>query len=309
MALTVVGFFGVASCNRHKSADEMKQDTRHKGYRGELTIAVDESLGSIMKQDKEVFEYLYDSVKVNLIYGPEKEMLEAFRHKKATLLILARELDKPEIAAIREIDTIAVREQPVAYDAVALIGNPEFDDKDLDMAQLSRYFDPRASANGPRLVFDGKNSSTVNFVVQKLGYKEKVSSNVYALQSAQEVIDYVSANKNVVGFVPYNLVSDADDQRAKKVLESVKILSLRAQSADSVNVRVRASQGDIAEGIYPLIRTVNTITYNTYDDNLELLMVSFLAKEKGARIFLKAGLVPVKIPERYIIVNEGEGKK
>ena len=51
---------------------------------------------------------------------------------------------------------------------------------------------------------------------------------------------------------------------------------------------------------------MNAVTRYTYEDNLELLLVGFLSREKGAKIFLKAGLIPVKMPERTIVVNESE---
>lgn len=118
-----------------------------------------------------------------------------------------------------------------------------------------------------------------------LGYKEKISPNVFAVQSVSEVIEYVSQNKNAIGFIPFNAVSDTDDGRVKKILENVKILSLRAKSKDGETLRVSANQSDIAAGDYPLIRTVNAVTRYTYEDNLELLLVGFLSREKGAKIF------------------------
>ncbi len=294
----------ISSC-AHKSAEEVREQSRYKTYKGELNVDADAGLEPIIKQEEEVFDYFYDSVKTNIFYKNEKEMFEDFKSKKSTVLLLFRELEKSEINDLKNLDTIYVRQLPVAYDAVALIGSNDFDDKDLDMEVLKKYFNPKnSSASSPRLVFENQNSSTVRFVLNALGYKEKVSPNVFAMQSAGEVIDYVSKNKNVIGFIPFNQVSDNDDDRVKKTLERIKILSLRAKSKEGQVIRVSANQSDIAEGVYPLIRTVNTVTRNTYDDNLELLLVSFLSREKGAKIFLKAGLMPVKVPEREINVNE-----
>lgn len=297
----------LASCTQKKSVEEAKQESRFKIYKGELNVAADMGLETILKQQEEVFDFLNDSLQSNFFYKNEKEMFEDFKSKKATLLILSRELEKSEVNDLRNLDTIYVRQLPVAYDAVALIGSNDFDDKNLDFVLLQKYFDPKnSSASYPKLVFENQNSSTVRFVLNKLGYKEKVSSNVYALQSVNEVIDYVSAHKNVIGFIPFNTISDTDDGKVKETLKRIKILSLRAKNKEGDTVSVSANQSDIAKGVYPLIRTLNTVTRNTSDDNLELLMVSFLSKAKGAKIFLKAGLIPVTIPEREVIVNESE---
>ncbi len=300
-------FLILSSCAQKKATDETKEQGKYRVYKGELNIAVDATLEPIIRQQEEVFDYVYDSVQTNFSYRNEKEMFEDFKSKKATVLLLSRELEKSEINDLKNLDTIYIRQLPVAYDAVALIGNRSFDDKYLDMESLKRYFDPNnSSPSTPKLVFENQYSSTVRFVLNALGYKEKVSPNVFAVQSAAEVIEYVSKNKNTIGFIPFNMVSDGDDDRVKKTLENIKILSLRAKSKEGETIRVSANQSDIAAGDYPLIRTVNTVTRYTYEDNLELLLVGFLSREKGAKIFLKAGLIPVKMPEREIIVNESE---
>lgn len=298
-----------SSCSQRKSSEEAKQESRFKIYKGQLNVDVDAGLEPIIKEQKEVFDYFYDNVQSHFFYKNEKEMLEDFKSKKATVLLLSRELEKSEANDLRNLDTIYIRQLPVAYDAVALIADKSFDDTNLDMEVLKKYFEPKnVSSSNPKLIFENQNASSVRFILNKLGYKESVSPNVFAAQSAYDVIDYVSKNKNAIGFIPYNMVSDTDDDRVKGILERIKILSLRAKNEAGQVVRVSANQSDIAEGIYPLIRTVNTVTRNTSDDNLELLLVSFLSKEKGAKIFLKAGLMPVKMPEREINVNEGPVK-
>ncbi len=305
MLLTLLLF----SCNNKPAAEggPAATPTKYSTYTGNLSVVADTVLEPIMRQQKLIFDYMYDSVQTTLTYTNEKEMFAAFRAKKATVMILSRKLEQAEINDFKNLDTIYVRELPVAYDAVALVAARDFDDSKLDMELLKQYFNPAANnPTAPKLVFDSRESSTVAFVVNKLGYKEKVSANVFALKSAQEVITYVAANKNVIGFIPYNMIADSDDDRVKNTLKSIKILSLRAKDSEGKDIRVSANQSDIAVGDYPLIRTVNAVTRYTYTDNLELLFMGFLSREKGARIFLKAGLIPVKMPERDIIVNEGE---
>jgi len=296
-----------SSCAQKKTQQDVQQESRFKTYKGELRVEADAGLESIINQEKEIFDFNYDSVHTTLTYKNEKEMLDDFRSRKTDVVVLSRKPEQSEINDFKNLDTIYLRIQPVAYDAVALIGSKDFNDKDLSMDLLKKYSAPEnSSATNPKLVFENQNSSSVRFVINTLGYKEKVSPNVYALQSMQEVIDYVSRNKNVIGFIPYNAISDTDDERVKKTLEQIKILSLRAKNEGGEAIRVSANQSDIATGDYPLRRTITAITRFTYEDNLEWLFINFLVREKGAKIFLKAGLIPVKIPEREIVVNESE---
>lgn len=297
-----------SSCNQKGSDGEKMQKPvagKDKIYSGTLEIWADAGLEPIVKQQIEVFEFLNDSVKVNVQYVTDLMALDVFSKRKAGVVVLAREVSGAEKEKLKKADTLHIREMSVAYDAVAMIGHKSFNDADLTMERLTQYFDPKGKSEGARMVFDNRNSSTVNYVVNKLGYKDKVSGNVYALNSVDEVIAYVENNKEAIGFIPYSFISDADNDAVKSVLKRIKILSLHTVNDKGEKLVVSANQSDIAEGTYPLIRTVNVLSKFTYRDDLEWLFMNFLYKEKGAKIFLKAGLIPVHAPIREINVNTG----
>ena len=144
-------FFCVSSCIQKKSKEETIQQGRFKTYKGELNVDADAGLESILKQEKEVFDYFYDSVQTHFNYKNEKEMFEDFKSKKATVLLLSRELEKSEVNDLRNLDTIYIRQLPVAYDAVALIGCKDFDDKNLDIELLKKYFNPDILSTYPSM--------------------------------------------------------------------------------------------------------------------------------------------------------------
>ena len=294
----------LASCSHNKKSSS---ESGAKIYKGTLNVAVDQSLAPVIKLQQEVFEYFYDSIQLNLSFENEQQMFADFKSKKSTVMILARPLTQPEIENLKKNDTIYVSQFFVAYDAVALIANKNFDDSNLDTAVLKKYFSPQdTSSTMPRLVFGNQSSSVVRYVLDYLGYKEKISPNVFAMKSTDEVINYVSTNENSIGFIPYNVISDTQNEQTKSVMEKIKILSLRAIAKNGETIRVSANQSDIITGDYPLIRTVNVVTRYTHDDNLESLFFKFLGDRKGEKIFLRAGLVPVKMYERDIIVNESK---
>lgn len=275
-----------------------------KVYTGELQVDADPGLEPVMKHQQEVFEYQHDSVKLNIQYKNEADMMADFKSRKSGVLVMCRGLDSAEQQSLIKHDTLYVREILIAYDAVALVGNKAFDDKNLDIEKLKQYFSPaNTSANVPQLVFAGQHSSVVRFVLTKLGYKEKISGNVYALKSTEEVLNYVKGNNNAIGFIPYNFLSNNEDAGVKRVLDSIKILSLRFKDKDGKTIRVSANQSDIATGDYPLKRNICTEMRFSYDDSLEWLFVNFLFKERGGKIFLKDGLIPARMPARDLDVN------
>ena len=297
--------FFVSACSQRNSANDKHSASRFDIYKGKLQISCDAGLEPIFELQKEIFDYNYDSVQLDVNYENEKDMLANFGSKKSTLLVMTRMLTKTEINNFIKQDTLYVKQLPVAYDAVALIATKDFDDTNLDVAKLKEYFNPEnTSTKVPKLVFENQNSSTVSFVLDTLGYNKKVSKNVYALQSYNQVIEYVLNNENVIGFVPYNVLSDSDDPRVKKLFEKIKILSLSSQTKEGQISRVSANQSDIATGDYPFIRIINLVAAYTFKNNLEALLINFLYKGKGTKIFLKAGLVPTNMAEREINVND-----
>lgn len=294
----------IAACNPKADNSDAKKINGESVYTGELRVAVDAGLETIIKQHAEVFEYLYDSVTLYIDYLPEAEVMSRFRHDSADVMILAREFTAKDKQLFKQRDTLFAREMSIAYDAVAIVGNPRFDDSKLDVASLSKLLESD-NAQKTQLVFESRQSSSVEQVLTLLGYSQKQTANMFALKSAEEVIDYVEARDNVIGFVPYSFLSDTDDEKVKKILKRIKILSLRVKNEKGEEQKVSANQSDIATGAYPLRRTVCAVRRYTYRDNRENLFVNFLYKEKGAKIFLKAGLIPAKMPEREINVNTG----
>lgn len=298
-----------SSCNQKPSDDNSTGAGKDKVYKGTVNIAVDASLEPVMKQEEEIFEFAYDSVNANIIYENESEVISDFASKKATVMVVARDLTEEEKNKLISRDSIYVREVNVAYDAVALIGNLNFDDSKLSIDDLKKYFSPEnSSANSPKMVFENQNSSTVKFVMNLLGYKEKVSPNVFAAKNTEAVIDYVEQSNNTIGFVPFSYLSDAEDERVITILKRIKILSLRSQNEKGEEIITIANQSEIADGSYPLTRKVNAVSHYDRKDDLNWLFVNFLYQNKGAKIFLRAGLVPGKMPNREINVNTGETK-
>jgi phosphate transport system substrate-binding protein len=297
----------ITACNqtskRQDSSQEMVKPSigKEKIYKGVLNIGCDPGLQSVINQEVEIFRYDHDSVQVNLEYKPEEELLNEFRKGSMSTIILTRVLDAREIENFKK-DTIYIRQLSEASDAVAIIGNQKMDDSNLNMETLRSYINPKATSN-IKVVFDRENKSVVNHVLKVLGYKNEASKSVYATASPKEVFDYVETHTDAIGFIPYNLLSDTDDEQVKALLKRVKILSLTAKNQNGEGVRVSANQSDIATGDYPLTRTVNAVTRFTYSDGLDWLFINFMAQSRGAKIFLKAGLIPTKMPERQIIVN------
>jgi phosphate transport system substrate-binding protein len=293
----------LASCSQRQSKQQQTA-ARFKTYKGTVNVFVDAGFETVMQQEKEVFEFHYDSVTANLQYMDEPGVINAYRQKRTGVMILDHELDSITVQNLQKNDTLFIRQLPVAYDAVALVANPGFDDSELDSVTLQKYFDPHTQGkNTPALVFDKQSTGLIRFMVKKLGLGSSISPNLFAVATTDDVISYVQQNKNAIGFVPFNYMSDTNNEKVKRIYDRIKVLSLRAKTQKGEAIRVSANQSDIAEGIYPFIRPIVAITHYGYDDDLEWLFVYFIHRDKGSKVFLKHGLIPAKRTEREINVN------
>jgi phosphate transport system substrate-binding protein len=236
-------------------------------------------------------------------YANEAILFDKFRKREVGVVIIPRQLSASEIARFKEKDTIYVRQIQLAYDAIALVGNKNGKSPQLSIDWLKQNFSPSFKSSSIKLVFDRTNESVLKNTLDLLGYTDKVSPNVYAVNSLDEVINYVAANKDAIGFIPYSYISDTDEERVRAILDRIKLLSLSVKDKEGKDRQASANQADIAEGIYPLTQNISALSRFSYSDNLEWLFMNFMFREKGARIFLKGGFVPAKIPERAINVN------
>ncbi len=76
-----------------------------------------------------------------------------------------------------------------------------------------------------KVVFDNNKSSTIRFIHEKTGVKE-FSSNCYALNSSNAVLDYVSKEKNCIGIIGVDWISDQDDTTSQNFIKTVKVLDI-----------------------------------------------------------------------------------
>ncbi len=92
----------------------------------------------------------------------------------------------------------------------------------------------------------------------------------------------------------------------REYIEKINVLSVKGITNNDF---VSPTQNNIAEGKYPLARDLYIINCQGFS-GLGMGFASFIAGEKGQRIVLKSGLLPVRMPGRNILVRRKiENKK
>ena len=195
---------------------------------GELTVSADETYQPLVESEVSTFESIYTYTNVSVKYKSENEVFNDLMNDSVRLIIVSRELNSEELKQFEKWE-IVPKVTKIAYDAIAILGSKDLKDSTYTLRELNSLInadilDP--ALKQIKVVFDNNNSSTIRFLKEKTGVKE-LSANCYALNSSEAVLDYVSKQKNCIGVVGVNWVSDRDDTTNLHFLNSVKVLEIR----------------------------------------------------------------------------------
>lgn len=290
LGLSLIIILGIFSCEKYNKDKNIDSLTK-----GEVCVYVDESLFPIIEEQKIVFESQYPEAKIKLIAKPELEISKLALEGNADFAILARDINKKELEYYQN-KKARTKRTPIAFDAVTVIANKETSIDKISANQIEKLY--KGTSNEFDLVFDNANSSTINYFLNKYNLKELPKNNITALNNNNEVIKFVSENKNVLGFVGVNWVTFPEGYE-DKTMENVKILKLVVDDKNEIY----PSQSDMSIKKYPFVRTVYMLNFKGRK-GLGMGFASFIAGEVGQRIILKSGLLPFEIPTREIKVRK-----
>jgi len=283
--------------------------------RGNIKIVVDESYQLLLDTEIYTFKSYYKYAEINADYTTETKAFDLFLKDSVRLMIVNHKLSDAQEQSLKNAQIIP-RTTKIAYDALALIVNKNNADtlirydqlKDIFTGKLSKWKDINSKSAFGKLsvVFDNNESGNPRYIREKFSIKGTFPSYCHAVKSNAEVIHFVENNKNAIGIISVNWISDPNDTISHSFLNKIRIVSVGQQGDIAGTGEFRKPyQGYIAEGSYPFIREVYTISRETFV-GLGSGLISFIAGDKGQRIILKSGLVPATMPIRLIEINKNK---
>jgi phosphate transport system substrate-binding protein len=275
---------------------------------GEVNIVVDESFSQLFDTQIYTFESLYTHAKVHAKYLPESEALKRMLEDSCKVVVMCRDLTEAERKQF-EAANLYPKSTKIAEDAIALVVNPENLDSALTVEQVKDILLGKdtlwsqvlkgSDLGKINVVFDNAGSANARYMMDTLLGGQKFGTNVFAVKSNPEVIEYVGKNKNSIGFLSVNWISDKDDTLTQNFLKKVRVLgiskSLDAEAFEPFQAYIKTKD-------YPFTRDVYMINRQTRA-GLGMGFVSFVAGQKGQIMILKAGLIPAIAPVRLVEIN------
>jgi phosphate transport system substrate-binding protein len=279
---------------------------------GKLKISVDESFAPIIDSHVYTFQKLYKYAKIQASYKPEGDVVKDLLNDSSRVIVISRQLTPNEKQYFEKLKIIP-RQTKVAVDGVALIVHPSNPDTLLTLAQLKEIFtgrvtnwkklNPESKLSDMTIVFDNNNSSTSRYIRDSVNLKQPLPANTFAAKSNPALVDYVAKNPNAIGVLGVNWISDFDDSTAIGFLRKIKVVAVSSKNNPKIDEYYQPFQGYLAQKTYPLRRDLYVISREARA-GLGTGFASFVAADKGQRIFLKSGLLPATMPIRLVSIKE-----
>ena len=300
IALTLMVFvlFTFQACKQNKSGKDT--DTKDSG---EALFVSDESFAPILDQEVYIFKNNYPKAKPTLAYRSESDVIKMLIADSSRFGFLARDLSADERNAITSRN-LTVQVKKFAVDAVAIIVNEASPDTGITVNEIKKMLAGQAKTDRS-IVFDNPNSSLVRYLREFSGQNDFKQKNIYALKSNKEVIEYVSKHPEAIGITSFSWVIDPDADYADAA-KKIRVLGVRDESSEKASASYfRPSQETLYLKQYPLLRYLYIVNC-TGRVGLGHGFEYFIESDKGQRIILRSGLLPINIPERNISIHSNK---
>ena len=278
---------------------------------GVIPIAVDASFEPIITQELAVFEAQFPNAHINPTFTDEVTAIDLLIKDSVRVAIATRPLSEKELKYLKD-KTFAPRSYKLATDGIALIVNNSNPDTLISVVQLRKILTgkaknwkdiyPKSKLGNFKVVFDNPNSSTVRYAIDSICVGEKISQDLNAQHTNQEVIDYVSKTPNAIGVIAVNWLDNDKDTTNLSFNSSIRVMSVSRQEIATPVDSYKPFQAYLFYGNYPLSRSIYIII-NDPRGSLPSSITNFMTSDRGQRIILKTGLVPATQPVRIVSVS------
>jgi phosphate transport system substrate-binding protein len=279
--------------------------------RGDIKIFSDESFQPLIETEVYTFTHLYNLAKITPVFKPEVDVINDFMNDSVKVIATSKKLTEDQIKWLRDT-LIITRTTTFAYDALALVTNVENPDtlvkyeaiKDIFLGKITNWNEiySKSKLGEISIIFDNTKSGNIRYFKERFEISDKLPSNFFAVKSNKEVIDFVAKNKNALGIVSVNWISDKDDSISRSFIKKINVLAI-SQPFLNDGYYYRPKQGNIYDKSYPFIREIYLISREIFR-GLGSGFIQWACAEQGQRIVLKSGLVPATMPIRLVQIKQ-----
>jgi len=256
---------------------------------GEMTILTDESFKSVTEALAEGYMISYPESKIKVVTKKEDLGFLDLLNNKVKIAVMSKDLSPEEKKAYEEQVDLKFIPAKFAADAVVFVVPKSSEKTSITMEEIVKGM----QSEEKNFIFDGANSSNLNFVAQKL--KKLPKDLKYSIiPGSANVIEELNKYPDKIGVVGLNTISRPYDKNAEKLRELIKVLPVvsngKTYSADFEGMR---------EMKYPFTRVLYFLT-NEGNFNIANGFIRYSCTHLGQKIVQKEGLQPYNIYPREV---------
>lgn len=256
---------------------------------GKITIEVDESFRSVSEALTERYMALNPKTEINLVIKKEDLAFLDLLDKKVRVIVMSRELSADEKAAFKSKIDMEIEPAKFAADGVVFIVSKNSTRESITMAEIKKEL----NSDEKKIIFDGTNSSNLNFVAQKLN-ADPSNLKFSIIRGNNNVAQEINNHPEKIGAISLNTISRPYDNEAEIVRNSVKILPIIAD-----NQTYEPNIENIKNMTYPFTRVLYFLTNEGYY-GLGNGFIRFSCQQLGQIVVEKEGLQPYNIFKREV---------
>lgn len=304
-------FFGASIILLAVSCQNRSPKHRDTPTSGIITIGIDETFAPIVRNEIDVFENIYQSATIMGISCPEIKAFNLLLKDSVRMIIAARTLKKEENDYFKSIK-IFPKEVRIATDGIAFIVNTQNPDTLVTTQMIKailtgevknwKELNPVSHLGPIKVIFDNPQSSTAEYAINEICGNKQLSPDLAAVNDNPAVIDYVSQIPGALGIIGVSWISNRKDSLSIGFLDKIKVVAVSREEIATEANSYQPYQAYLATGQYPYTRHIYAILADPRV-GLTAGFTSFITSDRGQRIILKSGILPVTQPLRLIHVN------
>ncbi|KAA0129173.1 phosphate ABC transporter substrate-binding protein [Chryseobacterium sp. SN22] len=266
--------------------NEDKSPSYHKG---EMTILTDESFRSVTEALAEGYMINYPETKIKVSTKKEDLGFLDLLNDKARIVVMSRDLSPEEMKTYKERVDRNFLPARFAADAVIFIVPKNSTRESISIDEINRGM----QSENKEFIFDGANSSNLNFVAQKLK-KQPKDLKFSVIPGNKNIIEELNKYPDKIGVIGLNTFSRPYDKESEQLRSMVKILPVESNgklyNTDYENLRKMN---------YPFTRILYFLT-NEGNFNIANGFIRYSCTQLGQMIVQKEGLQPYNLYRREV---------
>ncbi|AZB00361.1 phosphate ABC transporter substrate-binding protein [Chryseobacterium joostei] len=281
IALVLVIGIILAGCKK-----EEKSPSYHKG---DLTIFTDESFQSVTEALADGYMINYPETRIKVETKKEDLGLLDLLKGNAKVIVMSRNLNPEEVKTYEERTDLKFLPAKFAADAVVFVVPKDSPKESISMDEINSGL----LSEEKKFIFDGTNSSNLNFVAEKLK-KQPKDLKFSIIPGNQKIIEELGKYPDKIGVVGLNTFSRPYDKTSEKLREMVKVLPVvdKGKSYTANFEGLRSMEYPFTRVLYFLINEGNFNIANGF--------IRFSCTHLGQKIVQKEGLQPYNIYKREV---------